>query len=191
MIERSIWRAGQSYCVCRTSFDRLALDGDTGFIRLAAVIFAFAACTGRPEPGAPTDDAGAGDDAAVDTDLATVDTAGPDAAKPECQWSGAPGTCLASSACSALADHSPEPSTSCASGLSCCIDTPDVADNPPIPAGYKLMMQSMVTPAMTNWAVMILHDPVTYPMFSTPQTEPLVAQLARTLARAGLVAAHQ
>jgi hypothetical protein len=25
----------------------------------------------------------------------------------------------------------------------------------------------MVTPEMTNWAVMILNEPVTYPMFST------------------------
>lgn len=44
---------------------------------------------------------------------------------------------------------------------------PSVADNPPVPSGYKLMTQSQVTPAMTDWAVMILHDPVTYPMFST------------------------
>ena len=29
------------------------------------------------------------------------------------------------------------------------------------------MMQSEVTPDMTSWAVAILHDPTTYPMFST------------------------
>ena len=29
------------------------------------------------------------------------------------------------------------------------------------------MMQSEVTPEMTTWAVMILNDPITYPMFST------------------------
>jgi len=33
--------------------------------------------------------------------------------------------------------------------------------------GWQLMQQSMVTTAMTNWAVMILQDPVTYPMWST------------------------
>jgi hypothetical protein len=86
--------------------------------------------------------------------------------KPECAYGGAPGTCLTSSACAALADHSAE-TGSCPAGFSCCIDTPDLADNPPIPAGYKLMLQSQVTPAMTSWAVMILHDPVTYPMYAT------------------------
>ena len=42
-----------------------------------------------------------------------------------------------------------------------------VSCNPPTPTGYKLMMQSEVTPAMTSWAVAILHDPTTYPMFAT------------------------
>jgi hypothetical protein len=44
---------------------------------------------------------------------------------------------------------------------------PCVCNNPPIPAGWKLMQQSQVTTDMTNWAVMILHDPTDYPMFST------------------------
>jgi hypothetical protein len=39
--------------------------------------------------------------------------------------------------------------------------------NPPIPAGYQLMPQADVTPDMTTWAVMILNDPATYPMFAT------------------------
>jgi hypothetical protein len=92
---------------------------------------------------------------------------GPDAlARPECQWGGAPGTCRTPSVCAAIADHTSE-TGSCAAGLGCCIDTPDVSDNPPFPAGYKIMMQSQVTPAMTTWAVMILHDPVTYPMWAT------------------------
>jgi hypothetical protein len=51
--------------------------------------------------------------------------------------------------------------------IQCCIQTPSVADNPPTPAGYKLMMQSEVTSQMTAWAVAILHDPVSYPMFAT------------------------
>jgi len=45
--------------------------------------------------------------------------------------------------------------------------TPSVADNPPIPAGYKVIPQSQVTPEMTTWAVMILNDATTHPMFDT------------------------
>jgi hypothetical protein len=51
--------------------------------------------------------------------------------------------------------------------IQCCTEGPSVADNPPIPDGWKLMMQSEVTPDMTAWAVMILKDPANYPMFST------------------------
>ncbi len=51
--------------------------------------------------------------------------------------------------------------------VECCAPTPNVADNPPVPAGWMLMEQSMVTPDMTTWAVMILNDPKDYPMFST------------------------
>ncbi|MEO6601303.1 MAG: GH25 family lysozyme [Polyangiaceae bacterium] len=42
-----------------------------------------------------------------------------------------------------------------------------MSSNPPIPAGYKLMKQIAVTPAMTAWAVAILRDPSKYPMFAT------------------------
>ena len=73
---------------------------------------------------------------------------------------------MTASACSAMPNHTAE-TGSCSAGLACCIVTPNVANNPPIPSGYKLMMQSEVTPEMTAWAVMILRDPITYPMFST------------------------
>jgi hypothetical protein len=118
-----------------------------------------------PSPAVPSPDLAAPPDAAPGADAAIVvaDLALP---RPECEWGGAPGSCLAPSACAALADHTAE-TGSCATGLECCIVTPNVADNPPTPAGYKLMMQSQVTPDMTNWAVAILHDPVTYPMFAT------------------------
>ena len=106
------------------------------------------------------------DGAAAGADAARPVDTGADAAGPECEWGGAPGSCMTMAACAAIADHTLE-TGSCATGLGCCIDTPDVADNPPIPSGYHLLMQSQVTPAMTNWAVMILHDPVGYPMFST------------------------
>jgi len=39
--------------------------------------------------------------------------------------------------------------------------------NPPVPAGYKLLAQVAVTPEMTAWAIKVLHNPGTYPMFST------------------------
>jgi len=96
-----------------------------------------------------------------------ADAAAPDAAI-ACQIEGAPGTCIAPAACTALADHTAFPGA-CAGdpAIECCIQTPSVAANPPTPAGYKLMMQSEVTPEMKSWAVTILQDPVTYPMFAT------------------------
>lgn len=81
---------------------------------------------------------------------------------------GVQGDCITTASCTALGAHTsvagfcPGPSS-----IECCIDTPNVADNPPVPVGWQLMQQSMVTTAMTDWAVTILHDPVTYPMFST------------------------
>jgi hypothetical protein len=44
---------------------------------------------------------------------------------------------------------------------------PSVSDNPPVPEGWQLLPQPLVTPDITAWAVAILNDPVTYPMFST------------------------
>lgn len=109
-------------------------------------------------------DAGASDLAMPDLALADNDASTSNV----CQWSGAPGTCITTSACAAMPGYSSE-AGSCPgpTDIQCCIVTPSVANNPPTPAGYKLMQQSMVTPEMTNWAVMILNDPVTYPMFST------------------------
>ncbi len=85
-----------------------------------------------------------------------------------CEWGGAPGTCLSLTACAAIADHSSE-AGSCPgpATIQCCIVTPNVADNPPLPAGYMLMAQADVTAAMTSWAVTILDEPVMYPMFAT------------------------
>ena len=103
------------------------------------------------------------------TDAAVVaDATSPDAAVTTCAYEGAPGTCVATTDCAALANHSsfaglcPGPAA-----IQCCIQTPSVANNPPPPVGYKLMAQGDVTPEMTTWAVMILDDPMTYPMFST------------------------
>lgn len=39
--------------------------------------------------------------------------------------------------------------------------------NPPTPAGYKILPDAAVTPEMTAWAIQILGDPVTYPLFAS------------------------
>jgi hypothetical protein len=65
--------------------------------------------------------------------------------------------------------------------IECCRLTPNVADNPPTPTGYMLMSQADVTAAMTAWAVSILDDPSTYPMFATATmtfgTQPVLARV--------------
>jgi hypothetical protein len=145
--------------------------------RLMVATSLAAACGGAqlPTPSLATPDlARAGDavsdggDAVSDGGATIVDASTVDASmiKPACEWGGAPGQCLTATACSGLGKHTAEVG-SCMTGLSCCIVTPNPANNPPTPAGYKLMMQSQVTPAMTSWAVAILHDPTTYPMFAT------------------------
>ena len=115
---------------------------------------------------------------------ASIDSAAPDAAPDAqvaavCEWGGAPGTCITATACAAIATDTAK-TGACVTGLSCCIVTPDVANNPPVPVGYQLMMQADVTAAMTTWAVEILDDPMTYPMFATTtQTFGTLMVLAR------------
>jgi hypothetical protein len=75
--------------------------------------------------------------------------------------------CLSAADCVAIPDHTLENGT-CPSGKGCCIDTPNTADNPPIPTGWKpFTSQAMVTSAMTDWALVIFHDHVNYPMWSS------------------------
>jgi hypothetical protein len=85
-----------------------------------------------------------------------------------CSVDGDLGTCITVTACAALTGYTSTPGY-CpgAADIECCAPTPNVADNPPIPAGYQLMAQADVTAAMTTWAVSILNDPTDYPMFST------------------------
>lgn len=133
--------------------------GGTATGDAAAPSFDAAADTAQ-DGGGGSADAGAegSDDAAAGT---------PDAGA-SCQVSGAPGDCESVGACAALGEHTSTPGLCPGpADIQCCTRTPNVADNPPTPAGYRLMMQSEVTPDMTTWAVAILHDPVTYPMFST------------------------
>jgi hypothetical protein len=122
-----------------------------------------------PEAGVRREDGGAGGDAgeAVDAGDAALHDAEADAGN-GCAYEGAPGTCISVSECASMTGYSsfagycPGPAS-----IECCIVTPSTADNPPVPAGWVLMQQSQVTSAMTTWAVMILDDPTSYPMFST------------------------
>jgi hypothetical protein len=101
-------------------------------------------------------------------DAAVTIDALPDASSPACAYEGAPGTCIATTSCAAIANHSAFPGLCPGpADIQCCVETPSVANNPPTPAGYKLMMQADVTPGMTTWAVMTLDDPTDYPMFAT------------------------
>src|SRR5262249_8850103 len=95
--------------------------------------------------------------------------AGGDAGMPvTCSVDGNPGDCIDVSECAAMPGYSSTPGYCPGpANIECCTLTPNVADNPPTPAGWKLMMQSEVTPEMTMWAVAILNDPTDYPMFST------------------------
>jgi hypothetical protein len=126
-------------------------------MRFAVVLLGLAACAKHSPPA--TADAAAAIDA---------EPADPLDASAACAYEGEPGTCVATTSCAALANHSafaglcPGPAN-----IQCCVETPSVANNPPAPVGYKLMIQSDVTPDMTTWAVMILDDPADYPMFAT------------------------
>src|SRR5947208_2986309 len=113
------------------------------------------ACAGVPEPPWEPPDSGAlaSQDAGTaqveidaGTDAGTLADAGTDAGNDGgCAVFGAPGQCITLSACASLGDHTsyagycPGPSD-----IECCIDTPNPADNPPTPAGYKLLQQSQV-----------------------------------------------
>ena len=114
----------------------------------------------------PKPDASVADGAPSSGD-ATFDVSSSDSGN-SCEWGGAPGECISTTDCASLSNHTayagqcPGPAS-----IQCCITTPDPAGNPPAPAGYVLMRQADVTPAMTSWAVAILDDPATYPMYST------------------------
>ncbi len=85
-----------------------------------------------------------------------------------CSVDGNPGKCIDVGSCAAIGDHSSYKGY-CAgpSSIECCVDTPDVADNPPLPMGWTLMKQADVTTDMTSWAVLILKDPGDFPMYAT------------------------
>src|SRR5579864_224574 len=65
-----------------------------------------------------------------------------------CNAWGVPGECTSKEACTAGRSPYPYPGF-CTSTTVCCTKTPDLADNPPPPSGWKLIEQSKVTPEMT------------------------------------------
>ncbi len=163
---------------------------------LSVLVAIGVACSGKPQASAPTagSDAGTHEDSGVPAtgpvaeDSGAADASPADASKPSpndagsvdatapegggddggCEWGGAPGQCISTTACAAIADHTPYPNECPGPAtIQCCIVTPSTADNPPVPAGWMLMEQAQVTSAMTTWAVDILDAPTTYPMFST------------------------
>lgn len=145
----------------------------------AAVVAAFAFFAVACSNGAPaTPDVDAAQDSApaevaadaetyADADGAADAMDAPDGGCFVKTW-GVWGECITTTACSALGRHVSTPGY-CpgSSDIECCTAAPDTADNPPVPSGWKLMQQSAVTSDMTAWAVAILHDPVTYPMYSS------------------------
>lgn len=135
---------------------------------LTFALVVFAACA--PPPNVVPDDGGS-----TPPDLSPL-AAPPDLAQPPpdlavaavgCSVSGVAGTCMSTSDCAAMGETSTPGFCPGPADIQCCTLTPSVSSNPPIPTGWKLMKQSDVTPEMTTWAVSILHDPVSYPMFST------------------------
>lgn len=157
-------------------------------LALPALVLLFAACSSAssdsgpsPDTSSPTDassdethDASGSDVGALDSGVTPGDAASEVDADAQadsgdgCSYEGAPGACISTSACAAMNDHTSFPNLCPGpASIECCVVTPSTADNPPVPAGWVLMQQSEVTPAMTAWAVQILDDPTTYPMFST------------------------
>lgn len=165
------------------------------FVFLAIAIPAgISACSSSSSSGEQDGDASiaTNDDATFSTDAASADEsiaedggeipidAGPDGG---CFVStvGVFGMCMTTTDCASLGDHTSTPGY-CpgAANIECCSQSPNVADNPAVPVGWKLMAQIDVTPDMTTWAVTILQHPVTYPMFSsTTKMFPTLLVLAR------------
>jgi hypothetical protein len=85
-----------------------------------------------------------------------------------CSVNGNPGQCWDATQCAALPAHSAVAgSCSGPASVQCCVLTPNVANNPPVPTGWMLMQQANVTAEMTNWAVMILRSPGPYPIWTS------------------------
>ncbi len=133
------------------------------------IAFAVAGCSQGARPIESADAAIQLDAPFSDGAITFDDDAAVDASVVRCaSGNGASGLCMSTTACAALGDHTSVPNHCPGPAeIQCCTKTPNVADNPSIPPGSKLMVQADVTADMTTWAVDILHDPVLYPMFAT------------------------
>ena len=118
---------------------------------------------GPTDGGSTGNDAGTPGDVGTGGDVGVSDDAG-DGGDAECVVFSVGGQCILVSSCAALGNHTsysgycPGPAD-----IECCVDT----HNEPTPAGWAPMQDAQVTPPMTTWAVAILNDPATYPMYST------------------------
>ena len=81
---------------------------------------------------------------------------------------GLSGQCVAAPNCSST-DQVSTPGLCGDGGLVCCTATPSVADNAAPPSGWVPLPSADVTEEITNWAVAIVADPATYPMYSETQ----------------------
>jgi hypothetical protein len=114
------------------------------------------------------------DDSASDGPQVDVGSDGPQVDGPQvdagvaCSVDGVAGQCVDVAECATQMGYTSTPGYCPGpANIECCTLVPNVADNPPVPDGWKLMAQADVTSDMTAWAVAILDDPTTYPMFST------------------------
>jgi hypothetical protein len=144
-----------------------------GRFTLVVLVLVASGCSnvgiGSPADLAPSDMAASSVEAGTLSDAAQITDGGTDGGA-QCFIStvGVFGTCVTRTACGARGGYVSTPGY-CAGpvDIECCTRVPNVSDNPPVPAGWKLMAQAAVTPEMTTWAVQILHDPITYPIFSS------------------------
>ena len=85
-----------------------------------------------------------------------------------CNVDGNLGQCMDAITCSSLPSFTPIKGYCplLPAQIQCCVLTPTLASNPPLPAAWSLMQQASVTSEMTQFAVDLLHDPQDYPMFS-------------------------
>ena len=106
----------------------------------------------------------------------------------QCNADGNLGQCMSVSTCQGLPDFQAVPGycPQLPQEVECCVLIPNTSMNPPVPLGWALMQQAAVTSQMTQFAVALLNDPESLPMFSQlveffvyPNTTTIVPVLGR------------
>jgi hypothetical protein len=155
--------------------------GSVGSLVCFALAVGAPACTEDPDPTNPTEasssaasvtSAGGSGGAIAGTGGAggdnTAMASSSSGVLSDCAVDGIAGQCIDVVLCDAMDDWVSTPGFCPGpAAIQCCTESPTTVENPPVPSGYKFMMQSEVTPDMTSWAVAILHAPIDYPMYST------------------------